>query len=116
MRRADCQPLADHRRRQTVGGGMERAASPAPWELLGRGEQGGWAGEDGVDYRRELRRRVLAYGLHRCLTPAQREAVELCCGQGLSVTQAAARMQVAPSTASRRLSAALNKLRALAEG
>ena len=39
--------------------------------------------------RRELYQRLLAYGMRYCLTQPQQEAVELCCIQGLTATQAA---------------------------
>lgn len=102
MRRADCRPLAEPRRRAARLESFSRLAAP---------EEG-----EAADSRRELQRRLLAYGLAHCLTPAQREAVELCYGQGLTMTQAARRLGVSPSAVSRRLSAALTRLRALAGG
>lgn len=111
MRRAACGPLAGPRVRTASIGEMDRLSAPAPWEALGgMGRAPAEAGDTG----RELRRRLLAYGLRHCLTPAQREAVELCWGQGLTVTGAAALLGLSPSAVSRRLTAAMGRLRALA--
>lgn len=102
MRRGACGPLAGRQRRVTKledWRNVPAAASP---------------GEEGTDLGRELRRRVLAYGLAHCLTAAQREAVELCYGEGMTVTRAAERLGVCPSTVSRRLAAARGKLQRLA--
>ena len=100
MRRAQCGPLAGTRRRVVLG----------DWEGL----PGAAGGGSSPDLGREVRRRVLAYGLAHCLTPAQREAVELCCGRGMTGVQAAEVVGVHPSTMNRRLNRALEKLRALA--
>ena len=101
MRRAACPPLA---------GPRSRAARLEGWDHVpacAGAEEGG---------QRDLQRRLLAYGLGHCLTPAQREAVELCYGCGLSVTQAARNLGVHPSTVSRRLSGAMARLRRLTAG
>lgn len=112
MRRAACAPLAGSRVREASIDGMDRLSAPAPWELPGGTERDPGAGAS--DTKQELRRKLLAYGLRYCLTPAQREAVELCWGQGLTITGAAAELGLNPSTVSRRLTAAMGKLRALA--
>ena len=101
MRRAACGPLA---------GRPSRIVRPECWDNI-RAPQ---AEEGPADPGRELRRRLLAYGLRHCLTPAQREAVELCWGRGLTVTGAAALLGLSPSAVSRRLTAAMGRLRALA--
>lgn len=110
MRRAACGPVAGPRVRDATIDRMDRLSAPAPWELLCGAERDPGSPDTG----RELRRKLLAYGLRHCLTPGQREAVELCWGQGLTVTGAAAALGLNPSTVSRRLTAAMGKLRALA--
>lgn len=102
MRRAACAPLAGSRQRTTKLADWANVRDPE----LPR--------EEGGDLGREVRRRVLAYGLEHCLTAAQREAVELCCGEGMTLTRAAELLGVCPSTMSRRLSAAMGKLRMMA--
>ena len=102
MRRADCGPLAQPKKRTLQLEGFH--SIPAP-EASG-----------GTDSRRELQRRLLAYGLAYCLTPAQREAVDLYYGRGLTMTQAAEVMGISPSAVSRRISGALGRLRRLAAG
>ena len=104
MRRADCRPLAGKR---------NRTANLEDWRNI-RDDRSDGPLEEGADLGRELRRRVLAYGLDHCLTAAQRQAVELCYGEGLTMTMAARRLGVCPSTVSRRLSAAMAKLRRMA--
>lgn len=101
MRRAACAPLA---------GRKKRAVAVEDWRNV-RDAQGAFPSEDGADLGRELRRRLLAYGLEHCLTAAQRQAVELCWGEGMTLTVAAQRLGVCPSTVSRRLAAAMDKLR-----
>jgi len=103
MRRAACGPLA---------GSGTRTTKLEYWENI-RDPREPFSQEEGSDLGREVRRRVLAYGLEHCLTPAQRQAVELCCGQGMTLTRAAELLGVCPSTVSRRLSAAMAKLRGL---
>ena len=100
MRKADCPPLAGPRRRAARKDLFDAVAAPEPGEER--------------NSRRELQRRVMVYGLAHCLTPGQRQAVELCYGRGLTVTQAARELGLAPSSVSRRLSGALRRLRALA--
>ena len=80
----------------------DQIAAPAGWET--------------ADLGRELRRRVLAYALEHCLTAAQREAVELCYGQGMTAASAARQLGVAPSTVCRRLTRAMGRLRGVAGG
>lgn len=106
MRRAECTPLADRQRRSFSLGSWDGISDPStsPRESC----------EGDRDPGRELRRRLLAYGLAHCLTPVQREAVELCCIRGLTATQAAADLGVHPSTVSRRLGRAMERLRKLA--
>lgn len=101
MRRADCAPLAGSRRREYLG----------DWEGLPGAAH---LPEEEQDFGRELRRRLLAYGLEHCLTASQREAVDLCIIRGMSAVRAAKLLGVAPCTISRRLSRALGRLRALA--
>ena len=101
MRRAACGPLA---------GRPSRIVRPECWDNI-RAPQ---AEEGPADPGRELRRRLLSYALGNCLTAAQREAVELCYGQGMTATGAARRLGVAPSTVCRRLEGAMAKLRTLA--
>lgn len=98
MRRRDCAPLAGKRRREALG----------DWERLPAAPH---SQEEGPG--RELLRQALAYGLEHCLTADQREAVELCVLQGMSVVRAAQRLGVAPSTVSRRRAKALERLREL---
>lgn len=105
MRRAAWGPLAGKENRTVSLDRLGAVRDPGESFLSG----------EGTDLTRELRRRVLAYGLDHCLTAAQRQAVELCCGEGISLTVAAQRLGVCPSTVSRRLAAALEKLRKLAE-
>lgn len=100
MRRADCSPLAGKRRREQLGS----------WERLPGAAH---PSQERRDPGQEMRRRVLAYGLERCLTAGQREAVELCIIQGMSATRAAEQLGLAPSTMSRRLARALERLREL---
>ena len=89
MRRAACGPLAGRPTRVIHPEQWDQIAAPAGWET--------------ADLGRELRRRVLAYALEHCLTAAQREAVELCYGQGMTAASAAGLGGVAPSTVGRRL-------------
>lgn len=105
MRRAACGPLA---------GKVNRTANLEDWRNI-RDPRETFFPEEGTDLGRELRRRVLAYGLEHCLTAAQRQAVELCYGEGMTLTLAAQRLGVCPSTVSRRLSAAMAKLRRMVE-
>lgn len=105
MRRADCAPLNKyHWRRAVPLASVEEYPSS-----VSRGD-----GEGTGSDRQELRRRLLAYGLKHCLTPSQREAIQLCCVQGLNATQAAAMVGIHPSTMSRRLNRAMDLLRQLA--
>jgi len=106
MRRAACGPLA---------GRTARTTKLEYWENI-RDPREPFSPEEGTDLGREVRRRVLAYGLEHCLTAAQRQAVELCYGQGMTLTRAAEQLGVCPSTVSRRLSAAMAKLRVLSGG
>jgi len=106
MRRAACRPLA---------GGGRRTTKLEHWENI-RDPRESVPPEEGADLGREVRRRVLAYGLEHCLTAAQRQAVELCYGQGMTLTRAAEQLGVCPSTVSRRLAAAMAKLRDLSGG
>lgn len=106
MRRAAVGPLARKENRTTSLDDWRNVRDPQDFSLSG----------EGTDLGRELRRRVLAYGLDHCLTAAQRQAVELCCGEGMTLTMAARRLGVCPSTVSRRLAAAMDKLRKLAGG
>ena len=101
MRRVSCRPLA---------GDGHRTTKVDDWRNI-RESQGFFSAEDGTDITQELRRRVLAYGLEHCLTAAQRQAVELCYGEGMTLTVAARRLGVSPSAVSRRLAAAMEKLR-----
>ncbi len=101
MRRADCAPLAGKKRREALGDWDRLPGLARPQE------------EEGEDPRREFLRRALAYGLENCLTADQREAVELCVLQGMSAVRASKRLGVAPSTVSRRLIRALERLREL---
>ena len=102
MRRAACGPLAGRPTRVIHPEQWDQIAAPAGWET--------------ADLGRELRRRVLAYALEHCLTAAQREAVELCYGQGMTAASAARQLGVAPSTICRRLTRALGRLRGVAGG
>lgn len=102
MRRADCAPLAGPRRRVQLGSWEALPSRPRPRE-------------EGLDPGQEFRRLVLAYGLKHCLTPPQREAVELCLFQGHNATQAAKLLGVHPSTMSRRLNRALGRLKKLSQ-
>lgn len=106
MRRPSRGPLAGN-------GGHSRAANLEDWRNV-RDPREPFAAPEGTDLGRELRRRVLAYGLEHCLTAAQRQAVELCYGEGMTLTVAARRLGVCPSTVSRRLAAAMEKLRKIA--
>lgn len=101
MRRAENGPLA---------GKQHRTVAVEDWRNVGDPRGASSPGE-GTDLARELRRRVLAYGLEHCLTAAQRQAVELCWGEGMTLTVAARQLGVCPSTVSRRLAAAMQKLR-----
>lgn len=103
MRRAACRPL----------GGGSRVTSLEHWESI-RDPRGEILPEEGMDLKWEIRRRLLAYGMEHCLTAAQREAVELCYGEGMTLTRAAERLGVCPSTVSRRLAAAMGKLQKMA--
>lgn len=103
MRRPSRGPLAG-------GSGHSRAARLENWGNV-RDPRDPFSFQEGADLGRELRRRVLAYGLEHCLTAAQRQAVELCYGEGMSLTVAAQCLGVCPSTVSRRLAAAMEKLR-----
>ena len=101
MRKVVCAPLA---------GSVNRTVRPEDWGAV-QDPRGAFSSEEGTDLGRELRRRVLADGLEHCLTAAQRQAVELCYGEGMTLTLAARRLGVCPSTVSRRLAAAMVKLR-----
>ncbi len=103
MRRAECAPLAGRRDRPVQLAAWEGIAGPRPEAAE---EEGGSS--------RELYRRLLAYGMRYCLTRPQREAVELCCIQGLTATEAARRLGLHPSAMSRRLNRAVTRLRRLA--
>ena len=102
MRRAACGPLAGRPTRVIHPEQWDQIAAPAGWET--------------ADLGRELRRRVLAYALEHCLTAAQREAVELCYGQGMTAACAARPLGGAPSTIGGRLPRALGRLRGGAGG
>lgn len=100
-------PIYGHRAGKA---GRSDTASLEDWRNV-RDPRDPFSSQEGTDLGRELRRRILAYGLEHCLTAAQRQAVELCYGQGMTLTVAARRLGVCPSTVSRRLAAAMDKLR-----
>ncbi len=104
MRRADCAPLVGRRR-----GPMQLSS----WEGIADLRKETAEREGGN--RRELYQRLLAYGMRYCLTQPQQEAVELCCIQGLTATQAAQQLGMHPSAMSRRLNRAVTRLKNLAQ-
>lgn len=67
---------------------------------------------DAVDNRRQLTqmRCLLREGVSRCLTPRQRQVVELYYYKQLTMTQIAEQLGVNPSTVSRHLKAARGRL------
>ena len=71
-----------------------------------------WLRDNAGDNRDQLRqlRRKLRQAREKELTPCQKRVVELCFEQGMSVTQAAELLQVAPSTVSRTLRRAKDRL------
>ena len=72
-----------------------------------------WLRDNAGDNRDQLLqlRRKLRQAREKELTPCQKRVVELCFEQGMSVTEAAELLQVAPSTVSRTLRRAKERLR-----
>ena len=72
-----------------------------------------WLRDNAGDNRDQLLRlrRKLQQAREKELTPCQRRVVELCFEQGMSVTEAAELLEVAPSTVSRTLHRAKERLR-----
>ena len=72
-----------------------------------------WLRDNAGDNRDQLLqlRRKLRQAREKELTPCQQRVVELCFEKGMTVTQAAELLQVAPSTVSRTLRRAKDRLR-----
>ncbi len=73
-----------------------------------------WAEEDVPDGRHQAYLGLLRYGIDHCLTPRQRQAVELYYYGGKTLEEAARELGVAPSTVCRHLQAARGRLGDLA--
>lgn len=72
-----------------------------------------WMRDNAGDNQEQLRRlrRKLRQAREKELTPHQKRVLELCYEQGMTVTAAAEVLQVAPSTVSRTLQRAKERLR-----
>ena len=77
------------------------------------GDMAAWLQENADDNQERLARlrKNLRQARERELTPNQRQVLDMHYDQGLSVTQIAAILQVNPSTVSRTLHRAINRLR-----